>query len=446
VVIEMRPATGARRFGRGDTEQCLARIADPAGEGARAFTRVYAETAAVTAEMLDRLGGYGVMLGPLAGMPVSIKDLFNVAGETTLAGSKALLDAPPATSDAEIVSRLRRAGAVIVGKTNMTEFAFSGLGLNPHYGTPSGPWRRAEKRIPGGSSAGGGVSVADGMAVAAIGTDTGGSVRIPAAVCGLVGFKPTARTVPLDGALPLSWSLDSIGPIAADVATCAAVYDVLSATNDASPYDIPVSSISVAAAQNYCLDGVDQTVAETYERALRNLSQAGAHVSDYLVPVFDRIPSVLVNGGLVAAEAYAWHRHLIETNSALYDSRVLTRILRGKDRSYADYLDCFKLRNELIEEGTQQLRRTNVVAMPTIPVVPPRIGDLDDDNEFGRVNLLVLRNPTIANLLDACSISIPCHRPGEAPVGLMLIAPRGSDRDLLAIARSVEQVFQKSLN
>ena len=442
----MRPGTGTKRFGRNDTEQCLARIADPAGEGTRAFTTVYGESASATADMLDRLSRYGVTLGPLAGMPISIKDLFDVAGETTLAGSKALLDAPPARKDAEIVSRLRRAGAVIVGKTNMTEFAFSGLGLNPHYGTPSNPWRREEKRIPGGSSAGAGVSVADGMAMAAIGTDTGGSVRIPAAVCGLVGFKPTVRTVPLDGALPLSWSLDSIGPLAENVATCAAVYDVLSATNDPFPYDMPLSSISVAAAQNYCLDGVDETVGATYERVLRSLAEAGAHVRDYVVPVFDRLPSVLVNGGLVAAEAYSWHRHLIEKSSSLYDPRVLTRILRGKDRSYADYLDCFKLRNELIQEGTQQLRRTHVVAMPTIPVVAPRISDLDDDNEFGRVNLLVLRNPTIANLLDACSISIPCHRPGEAPVGLMLIAPGGSDRELLAIARSVEEVFRKSLN
>src|SRR4051794_27927178 len=190
------------------TRAALARIADPVGEGPRVFTRVYADAVDQAAEQ-DRRCARGGIASPLAGVPISIKDLFDVAGETTLAGSKALVGYPPAGRDAEVVARLKRAGAVIVGKTNMTEFAFSGLGLNPHYGTPRNPWDRERGRIPGGSSSGAAVSVTDGMAVAAIGTDTGGSVRIPAALCGLVGFKPTAARIPREGVLPLSETLDS---------------------------------------------------------------------------------------------------------------------------------------------------------------------------------------------------------------------------------------------
>src|SRR6476661_5295344 len=201
------------------TDEAIARIEDPKGEGSRAFMKVYKQQAIAAADASDAQRKAGLVPGPLAGIPVSIKNLCNVAGETTLAGSKALDDAPPAKADAPVVARLRAAGAVIVGSTNMSEFAFSGVGINPHYGTPGNPWDR--KRIPGGSSSGAAVSAADGQCVVAIGTDTGGSVRIPSALCGLVGFKPTQKRVPLDGAFPLSTTLDSIGPLANSVACCA---------------------------------------------------------------------------------------------------------------------------------------------------------------------------------------------------------------------------------
>src|SRR3954451_7350834 len=201
------------------TDEALARIEDPKGEGARAFIKVFKQQAIASADASDAMRKAGLVAGPLAGIPVSIKNLCDVAGETTLAGSKALQDAPPARQDAPVVARLRAAGAVIGGSTNMSEFAFSGVGANPHYGTPGNPADR--KRVPGGSSSGAAVSVVDRMAVAALGTDTGGSVRIPAAVCGIVGFKPTARRVPTTGAFPLSFSLDSIGPLATSVADCA---------------------------------------------------------------------------------------------------------------------------------------------------------------------------------------------------------------------------------
>jgi aspartyl-tRNA(Asn)/glutamyl-tRNA(Gln) amidotransferase subunit A len=219
-VRELADALEAGRItSRGLIEEALARIADPAGEGQRSFRLVYAEEARAAADAQDKLRKAGYRLSPLAGLPVSIKDLFDVEGERTLAGSRALDDAPRAPADAVILTRLKAAGAVIIGRTNMTEFAFSGVGINPHYGTPGNPWDRA--RIPGGSSSGAAVSVADGQAVVAIGSDTGGSVRIPAALCGLVGFKPTQQRVPRDGALPLSTTLDSVGPLGNSVACCA---------------------------------------------------------------------------------------------------------------------------------------------------------------------------------------------------------------------------------
>ena len=190
---------------------CLEKIADPAGEGARAFIAVYADAALDAARVSDGARALGRVASPIAGIPISIKDLFDLQGEVTRAGSKILADAPPATADAPAIARLRAAGAVILGRTNMTEFAYGAHGMNAHYGTPLNPWDRGAGRIPGGSTSGGAVSVTDGMAAATIGSDTGGSVRIPAALCGITGFKPTQARVPLAGTFPLSFTRDSIG-------------------------------------------------------------------------------------------------------------------------------------------------------------------------------------------------------------------------------------------
>ena len=202
-------------------EECLARIADPAGEGPRAFIHVDREAALTAADAMDRLRKVNAVPSRFAGIPISIKDLFDIKGQVTRAGSRALDDSPAAEHDAASVARLRQAGFVLIGRTNMTEFAYSGIGINPHFGTPKGGWNRAVGHVPGGSSSGAAVSVLDGMAHGALGTDTGGSCRIPAAYNGIVGYKPTQRRVPLDGSVPLSFSLDSIGPLARSVACCA---------------------------------------------------------------------------------------------------------------------------------------------------------------------------------------------------------------------------------
>src|SRR5215475_5871155 len=227
-------------------EQCLARIEDRAGEGSRVYLKVHAEASRAAADYYDHLRARGAAPSPFAGIPVSIKDLFDIAGDVTTAGSTALRDAAPATRDAPSVARLRAMGFIPIGRSNMTEFAFSGLGINPHYGTPANLYDRKAARIPGGSSSGAAVSVTDGMAFCGLGTDTGGSCRIPAALCGIVGFKPTARRVPTQGAFPLSTSLDSIGPLAATVECCAVVDAVLAGEGALALPKFPLENVRLA--------------------------------------------------------------------------------------------------------------------------------------------------------------------------------------------------------
>ena len=422
-------------------DACLANIRNPDGEGSLAFTRVYDEAARERAGVLDQTQARDDEKLPLAGMPISIKDLFDIAGEPTLAGSRVLKDAPPAAEDAEIVQRLKNAGGIIIGKTNMTEFAFSGLGLNPHYGTPASPWQREKRRIPGGSSSGAGISVAESMAIAAIGTDTGGSIRIPAAISGLVGFKPTASSGPQRGMLPLSHSFDSIGPIARDVGTCATIYSVLSGHEQDSLKPIALSSIRLGVVKNIVLDELDPRVAKTYEAALNCLSAAGIRLQEMALPVLDQHSVYAVHGGMVVAEAYAWHEKLFTERSHLYDPRVASRIAHGRRVAAADYKALQNERVRLIRQWDIETGTVDAVVMPTIPIVPPTIKETDADANHNRLDRLVLRNPTIGNLMDGCSITLPCHEVSEAPVGLMLIAPGGRDLELLRIAKMLEEVL-----
>jgi len=404
------------------------------------FTRVYPEQARLAAETADAQHRLGMELPSLAGVPISVKDLFDVKGEPTTAGSRVLAHAPVAPRDAEVVRRLRQAGAAIIGKTNMTEFAFSGLGLNPHYGTPLNAWDRGTARIPGGSSSGAAVSVTDGMAEAAIGTDTGGSCRIPAALNGIVGMKPSAQAVPMDGVLPLSASYDSVGPIAKDVETCARVFEVLSG-REVAVHHQPGDRLTLGAISNYVLEDLDPIVAATYESALKRLSRSGFIIRDLSVSVLDEISSLFANGGVVAAEAYAWHRDLLATQEAQYDPRVSARIRRGALQSAADYISTLRRRRELIGRWTEEVQGVDAVVMPTVPLIAPKLDDLEDDEEYGRINLLMLRNPTVVNALDGCAISLPCHVPGEAPVGLTIACANGRDSQLLSMAKLVQAVL-----
>jgi aspartyl-tRNA(Asn)/glutamyl-tRNA(Gln) amidotransferase subunit A len=423
---------------RGLVEECLARIADPNGEGARAFIKVHTEQARAMADAMDTLRRAGRAPSRYAGIPISLKDLFDIAGEPTPAGSRALADTPAATTHAPVVQRMLAAGFVPMGRTNMTEFAFSGLGINPHYGTPCSPWDRASKRIPGGSSSGTAVSVSDGMAVAGLGTDTGGSCRIPAAFCGIVGYKPTALRVPITGVLPLAPSLDSVGPLAPSVTCCAVIDALLAGEIPSPPMPATLNGLRLGVPTNVVLDGMDAIVSSAFDRALATLSQAGARVIHMRVAEFDELPAVNAKGGFAASEAYAWHRSLLATKGGQYDPRIRVRIERGERMTAVDYLELVAARQRLIASFDARTRDVDALIMPTVPIVPPRIADLDDEREYNRINLHILRNTAFFNFFDRCSISLPCEEAGEPPVGLMLVGETMGDARLFSIAAAVE--------
>ena len=421
------------------TEICLARIADPKGEGARAFISVDTHGALLAAEAQDTLRRANVSGSAFAGIPIAIKDLADIKGQVTRAGSIALAQAAPAIADAPVVARLRAAGFVIIGRANMTEFAYSGLGLNPHYGMPSSPWDRASKRVPGGSSSGSGVAVADGLAYGALGTDTGGSCRIPAAFNGVVGFKPTARRVPTSGVVPLSTSLDSIGPLARTVDCCAILDAVMAGEPIPAPDTSTLAGLRLLVPETVVLDGLDTHVAADFESALARLAKAGAQILRVPYAPFDRIAPLLARGGLSAAESSAWHRKLMAEKGARYDQRVLARIQQGTKQSAADYIDLLALRQAAIEHYSQSFADFDALLSPTIPIIAPRMAEVETVDNFNRINMQVLRNTLMINIFDGCSIALPMMQHGAAPTSLMISGPAMGDHRLFAIAAAVER-------
>jgi len=421
-------------------EGALTRIADPKGEGMRTCLTVYQEVARAAADAADARSRAGVSLGPLDGAIVSIKDLFDVAGEPTRAGSKILAEeAKPAAADAAIVRRLRAGGAVIVAKTNMTEFAFSGIGANPHFGTPGNPRDRA--RVPGGSSAGAPVAVADGMCEISIGTDTGGSVRIPASLCGLVGFKPSRQRVPTDGAFPLSYSLDSVGPIARSVAECAKADAVMAGDNFSPLEPAAVAGLRLGIADGLPLDRLDDTVASAFNAAIRRLIGAGARLTHESLSLFDGMSEVNARGGISPPEACAIHRDRLQRRAKDVDPNVLARIERGCAISAADYVYMVHERDRLVRAMDARLAGLDVLLMPATSIVAPTIAEVADTKVFAARNAALLRNTAIVNFFDLCAVSLPLPVGPSLPVGLMLIARNGQDRRLLNIAAAVERLF-----
>ncbi len=422
-------------------EQALSQIAS--GEGPRAFTRVYRTSARQQAQAADERLAAHQPRGALEGIPVSIKDLFDVAGETTTGGSVALADAPPATASAVIVERLLQAGAVVVGKTTMTEFAYSGLGINPHYGTPANPWDRASRRIPGGSSSGAAVALSDGMCLGSVGTDTGGSVRIPAALCGLTGFKPTARRINAGGLQPLSPSLDSIGVLAHDVASCL-LLDAAIADRPLQPAQQDLRDARFAVPQTLVLEGLDDTVATAFARAIACLRAQGATVEMLPLSELAELATINARGGFTALESWQWHQALIARHADRYDPRVLSRIRRGAELTDDDRQLLQQQRADWQQRVSAQLAGYHALLMPTTPVIAPTIAELEaDEDHYFRVNGAMLRNPAVINFLDGCAFSLPCHAAGEAPVGLMISALALQDSELAGWALSIEQALHQ---
>ncbi len=429
-------ATTARAL----AEAALARIADPAGQGARSFVTVQAEAARAAADAMDRLRAAGRAPSRFAGVPISVKDLFDQAGSVTTAGSIVLAEAAPATTTAPCVARLERLGFVVLGRTNMVEFAFSGLGVNPHFGTPLSPWDRATGRCPGGSSSGAGVAVADGMGFAGLGSDTGGSCRVPAALCGVVGYKPTAKRVPLAGVFPLSGSLDSIGPLARSVACCAIIHAAMVGDEaPTAPQALPLAGLRLGLPRNtYLTEGLDDTVAATFDAALARLSAQGAQILPVDLPELAEIPAVNGTGGFAASEAWALHRDIIAQGRDRYDPRILVRILRGERMGAADYVALIAARAALIAAIAPRTAPFDAIVLPTCPIVPPALAEVEAERDYNRINMALLRNTSVGNFLDRCAISLPCHAAGEAPVGLMLMGEHDADARLFAVAAAVE--------
>jgi aspartyl-tRNA(Asn)/glutamyl-tRNA(Gln) amidotransferase subunit A len=413
---------------------------------AHVFTALHAEAALAAARRADALAAQGLPLPPLAGLPVTVKDLFDEAGAVTTAGSALRRNAPPAVGDAPAVARLRAAGAAIVGRTNMSEFAFSGVGLNPHFGTPRNPRDAQVARVPGGSSSGAAVSVALGLAVAGLGSDTGGSIRIPAALCGLVGFKCTQRRTPLEGAFPLSHTLDTVCSMSRTVADCLLVDGVLAGRPLAVPA-LQLRGLRLVVPKTLMLDALDATVARAFERTLARLAAAGAAIAERPLAELAEIAQINAPGGFSAVEAWATHRDDMTTRRAAFDPRVAARIMLGEGVSAADYLRMRERRRDWIARMERALEGFDALLAPAVPIVAPEIAPLvADDAAFFKANALLLRNTFAINFLDGCAFSLPMQREGELPSGLMLAAPGGHDAALAAVALAVEAALWQAPN
>lgn len=421
-------------------EAALSRIDDPKGEGARACLTIYREQAKAAAEVADARAKAGISIGPLDGTIVTIKDLFDVAGEVTRVGSKVFAEeAKPAAADAPAVQRLRGGGAVIVAKTNMSEFAYTGIGANPHFGTPGNPADRT--RVPGGSSSGAAVAAADGMCEVAIGTDTGGSCRIPGALCGIVGYKPSRQRIPTEGAFPLSYSIDSIGPIARSVEACAKADAVMAGENFTPIEPAPLAGLRIGVVQGSALENLDETVTKRFSDALARLRQANARMSEEKLTQLDGMAQVNSKGGVQPAEAFAVHRDLLSRRADAIDPNVRVRLERAGTISAADYIDMVRERQRLIRSMDGRLADIDVLAWPTTPMVAPTMQEVAAPDEFARKNAMLLRNTVIVNFFDLCAISLPLPRESGLPTGLMLVARNGQDQRLFRIAAAVERLF-----
>ena len=423
-------------------DEALARSRDPDGEGARVFVSISDEAARALARASDASRQAGLERSAIDGMPITVKDLLDVKGETTCAGSVILKNYPRAPENSAVVQRLLAAGAVIVGRTNMTEFAYSGLGINPFHGTPRNVWDRKTGRIPGGSSSGAAVSVADGMAVAAIGTDTGGSIRIPAALNGLVGFKPTARRIPARGVLPLSPSFDTVGPIARSVACCAALDAILSADDESAVAPVLLKGLRFVLPSTVVLDGMDGHVSGAFWKSVSKLSEAGAWIDEQAMEPFARLGEINPKGRLQAAEAWAYTRKYILGHGEECDPRVVSRIRRGEDVSAAEYIELQRARAGWIREVERIIRPYDAMLMPTVPLIAPAVEELAaSDEAYFKTNAAMLRNPSFINFLDGCALTIPCHRAGEAPVGLTLAGRAMDARRILSMGFALEELL-----
>lgn len=426
-----------------------------AGLSDGSFLRLFEGAALAQARAVDTLIDATLPVPRLAGLGVAIKDLFDVAGHPAtggsllLSGQMSVLQQAPAsqTRDAVSVARLRAAGATLIGHTGLSEFAFSGLGLNPHHGTPANPVTAClepEARIPGGSTSGGAVALARGACWAALGSDTGGSIRIPAALNGLVGFKNTQRLTPLVGSIPLAPSLDTACALTLSVRDAIELHEIL-ADRMVARTTQGLEGRRLAVPRGLLLEQLDPTVARSFSTSLTRLSAAGAKLVEVDMPALSQLPTLQAHGGLPAIESWAWHRHRLAEAEAAYDPRVALRIRRGASASAADYLDLLAARIAWQRQMQDSLRGYDAALCPTVPCVAPLLAPLvEDDDRFFQTNALMLRNPAVVNLLDGCALSLPCQDPGDWPVGLMIWQGAGQDDAVLNLGLAIEATLRSA--
>jgi amidase/aspartyl-tRNA(Asn)/glutamyl-tRNA(Gln) amidotransferase subunit A len=449
MIPDLIAARGAVLAGRSTASQLLElSLAAADSDAARpAFIRRFDAMARATAQAIDAQYAAGAPLAALAGLAVSVKDLFDVQGQPTTAGSRVLANATPAAGDSEAVARLRAAGAALVGHTHMTEFAFSGVGLNPHHPPLPNPVTAAidaTPRIPGGSTSGGAVSVATGAAWAALGSDTGGSIRIPAALQGLVGYKNTARLTPAAGCIPLSTTLDTVCAITRTVRDAITVHQIL-AQRPVRLCGRPLHLMRLAVPTTVLLDNMDTTVTSAFQDALSTLRAAGARIEEIELREVAALSQIQGSNTFAAAESWTAHRERLSTQEAEYDPRVASRMRRGAQMSAADYIELVQARGEWIRAMQRTTSCYDALLSPTVPVVAPPMAELQaSDAAFFYANAMLLRNPAVVNMLDGCAVSLPCHHPNSMPVGLMVWSHALQDDAVLDVALTIESTLRKA--
>jgi len=447
-MMGLRPLSNALR----NADTTASRLVEQALERARVSESVFISInpgLVSLAYSIDRARARSQALPPLAGIPIALKDLFNIRNEITLAGSVVRKHyAQPEPNDADVVAPLRTAGLLFFGRTNMSEFAFSGIGKNPHYGTPLSIWNREQRRLPGGSSSGSAVAVAEGIVPAALGSDTAGSCRIPAAFNGIVGVKPSFGRMSPKGIYPLSPTLDAPGPLAPDVDSCF-ILDQLMCARIKPDADLPrlqparLQTLKLVVPDARVMTDLDAAVTTAFERSIAILESAGAEIMQASMPVLDHCDDFFVGRPVVAYEVWQQHREMLERHLDEYDPFVGSRISAGADISETEQQQRYRERSEIIAEFKRQFAQLEADALlyPTVACVPPTIAETADDAAARRVNLRCLRNTATVNYFDGCAISLPCHAAGEAPVGLMLSAKNGDDSTLYEIAAAIEQAL-----
>ena len=422
------------------------------------FRLVTAERAMRQAARAEALFGRGVDLGPLQGVPIALKDLMDTQGDVTSAGSAVLEDAPAAAADCPVAARLDAAGAVFLGKTTMTELAFSGLGLNQHAPIPGNPLDAS--RVTGGSSSGSAASVGYGLASFAVGSDTGGSVRIPAAFTGLVGLKPTERSLPLDGVVPACPTHDTLGPITRTVADAWHAWQAMRGEAPRWFAATDVHGLELFAPTTVLRDDLDPEVRTGFERGVALLEALGATVRHGEAPSIARIDATYGREHSINSVEYgAAHAGLARRYGGRMDPRVVRRLLASAACTAGEYLELLEERERLkrafwdevagagltagthVAPGAPANADVAAVIAPTVPILPPLIAPLlaGDDDVFGRANLASVRNARVVNYLGAPAVSVPVHTTAEGlSVGLMVVTRPGQEHLALSIAAAVE--------